>query len=89
MSTKRPLLLRDSDLAVGMKTGVNRRMTLSEVRDYYEEARAKDEKLIQTLVDALRNAHKREWGEGGSKPDLFEKEAISLAAAQGFKPSEQ
>ena len=60
-----------------------------EVRHYYEAARAKDAELIQRLVDALRNAHKREWGEAGSKSDLFEKEAISLAAAAGYKPSQR
>jgi hypothetical protein len=86
---KRHPLLRDSDLAVGIKTGVNRRMTLSEVRDYYEAARAKDAELIQQLMDEVAA-----W----MQPDLDErfrgeqwhqsKRILDAAAAAGFKPSE-
>lgn len=81
-TTPRPPLLRDSDLAVGMKTGVNRRMTLSEVRDYYEAERAKDAELIQQLVDGLHF-------ERMSLVSCMESQkALDAAAAAGFKPSE-
>ena len=98
-TTPRPPLLRDSDLAVGMKNGVNRRMTLSEVRDYYEAAHAKDAELIQRLVDALEwlvylefcNAEglssgaptSRDWQQAFDKAQ----QQIEAAAAAGFTPT--
>ena len=88
-------LLSDADLGYVKDTH-----TPEQVRDIYEAARAKDAELIQRLVDVLaKMAHYEAlYRSGLSKQTVFENwqelasewhEIRQLAAAAGFKPSEQ
>jgi hypothetical protein len=80
-----------------MKTGVNRRMTLSEVRDFYEAERAKDAETIQMLLDAFNDCCDDLSGVLGLIPAIdghvlnlavgVYQEVINEAAKEGFKPT--
>ena len=102
---KRKQLLSDEQLSgVVIFPGGGKRyeteMGADEVRNIYEAARAKDAELIQRLVDVLaKMAHYDAlYRSGLSKQTVFENwqelasewhEIRQLAAAAGFKPSEQ
>ena len=83
-----------------MKTGVNRRMTLSEVRDYYEAARSKDAERIEQLealcramgngLDEMMRPANRECDGAhctGCWKDI-NGQLVKLLFAAGFKPTE-
>ena len=80
-TTPRPPLL--SDRRIYASCSDDRDMDPGEVRDIYEAARDKDAELIQRLVDGLQQIA----DEGHWTPDMDE--LLNVAAAAGFKPSEQ
>lgn len=70
-----------------------------DVRDFYEAARAEETKLIQQLVNTLKDARVELISAGPHLPKVGQKlamksideveAALSAAAARNFKPTEQ
>jgi hypothetical protein len=79
---KRPPLLSDDALVELTYVKEDGRRPSEQVRDIYEEARAKDAELIQRLVDGLQQIA----DEGHWTPDMDE--LLNVSAAAGFKPTQ-